>query len=390
MTADSTVTEAEYNQGTLLSAAHILFSFPPGASQAQMDSVKREADRVRRLVTSANFAQMAATHSKDPGSAGTGGLYAAFPRAPDPGAMVKEFEDAVIALKPGEISDPVQTMYGYHILRRSLFEEVRADHARKKAEAGMVQAQQKFMEEVDAGGNVEVKPKAAEIVRKVVADLPAHAKDNSVIATSVAGKFTAADFARIVRSFPERQQVVMEIGQMPDSVVPLMVKQLVRNDLYLRGADSANIALDSTEIAGIRMQLTSALTETWMQLGVDPASLGDSATSAAERSREAASRIDSYVDGLLTQSRQYVPIPEPLESLLRAKFNYTVSDAGLERAIQQAVKVRAKVDSLVAGQSQGMPPSSIQMDGGSPPPPSGTVPPPSTPPGGGGGGGERE
>jgi parvulin-like peptidyl-prolyl isomerase len=60
-----------------------------------------------------NFAQLAKTYSEDPGVKNNGGLYENFER----GQMVKPFEDAAFSIPVGEISDIVETRYGYHILK---------------------------------------------------------------------------------------------------------------------------------------------------------------------------------------------------------------------------------------------------------------------------------
>jgi peptidyl-prolyl cis-trans isomerase D len=81
----------------------------------------------------ANFADLAKKYSEDPGSASKGGEYDGVVR----GQMVPEFEKAAFALKPGEISEPVKTQYGYHIIqlisheepRLKPFEEVKAQLA---------------------------------------------------------------------------------------------------------------------------------------------------------------------------------------------------------------------------------------------------------------------
>jgi parvulin-like peptidyl-prolyl isomerase len=61
----------------------------------------------------ANFADMAKKYSEDPGSKDKGGEYDGVVR----GQMVPEFEKAAFSLKINEISDPVKTTYGYHILQ---------------------------------------------------------------------------------------------------------------------------------------------------------------------------------------------------------------------------------------------------------------------------------
>jgi peptidyl-prolyl cis-trans isomerase D len=77
-------------------------------------AVKAKAeDLVKQLRGGANFAEMVKKYSEDPGSAQKGGEYDGVVR----GQMVPEFERAAFSLKPGEISDPVKTSYGYHILQ---------------------------------------------------------------------------------------------------------------------------------------------------------------------------------------------------------------------------------------------------------------------------------
>ena len=75
----------------------------------------------------AKFEELANEYSEDPGreSNPTGYIYTA-------GAMVEEFEEAAAMLKPGEISEPIQSDYGWHIiLRRDLVEALKADESRK-------------------------------------------------------------------------------------------------------------------------------------------------------------------------------------------------------------------------------------------------------------------
>jgi peptidyl-prolyl cis-trans isomerase D len=77
-------------------------------------AVKAKADGlVKQLRAGANFTDMAKKNSEDPGSAAKGGEYDGVVR----GQMVPEFEKAAFSLKIGEISDPVKTTYGYHILK---------------------------------------------------------------------------------------------------------------------------------------------------------------------------------------------------------------------------------------------------------------------------------
>lgn len=83
-----------------VTASHILVKEEELANEI-LDELKNGGD----------FAELAKEHSID-GSAVSGGTLGTFGK----GAMVKEFEDAAFALQPGEISDIVETQFGYHII----------------------------------------------------------------------------------------------------------------------------------------------------------------------------------------------------------------------------------------------------------------------------------
>ncbi len=84
---------------------------------------KEQADGVEeRLKKGEDFAALAKELSKDTSNSDKGGDLGWFPK----GQMVKPFEDAVWALKPNQISDPVQTQFGWHVIQLIEGPEVRA------------------------------------------------------------------------------------------------------------------------------------------------------------------------------------------------------------------------------------------------------------------------
>lgn len=60
-----------------------------------------------------DFSKLAEENSKDPGSKGNGGMLGYFTK----GQMVEEFSDAAFALKEGDVSDPVKSQYGWHVIK---------------------------------------------------------------------------------------------------------------------------------------------------------------------------------------------------------------------------------------------------------------------------------
>ncbi len=110
-----TENEKRYTAPEERRASHILIKAEKGMSQADRDKAKAKAEALLAEVRKnpPSFVELARKNSEDPGSAEKGGDLDFFGR----GAMVKPFEDAAFALKPGETSGLVQSDFGYHIIR---------------------------------------------------------------------------------------------------------------------------------------------------------------------------------------------------------------------------------------------------------------------------------
>ena len=98
-------------------ARHILISTVDAERQPLSEEKKAEAKKkaeeiLAKAKAGEDFAELAKTYSEDPGSKDNGGEYT-FGR----GEMVAEFEETAFALEPGQISDLVETKFGYHIIK---------------------------------------------------------------------------------------------------------------------------------------------------------------------------------------------------------------------------------------------------------------------------------
>jgi peptidyl-prolyl cis-trans isomerase C len=96
-------------------ASHILLSVAPGATQADKDKIKAKAQDLlkRAQAKDADFVKLAQEASEDPGSKNEGGALGWFSRDD----MVKPFADAAFAAAAGKIVGPVETQFGYHIIK---------------------------------------------------------------------------------------------------------------------------------------------------------------------------------------------------------------------------------------------------------------------------------
>jgi peptidyl-prolyl cis-trans isomerase D len=137
-------------------ASHILIAAAKTAPPAEREKAKAKAEELLAAVRKApdSFADVATKNSQDPGSAAKGGDLDFFAR----GAMTKSFEDAAFSLQKGQISNVVESEFGYHIIRvtdikaprQKSFEEMRPE---LETELKKQQAQRKFAETAEAFSN---------------------------------------------------------------------------------------------------------------------------------------------------------------------------------------------------------------------------------------------
>lgn len=116
---------------TPISAQHILIRY--AGTHACPDSITRTREEALELIErllaklkhpDASFPVAARDYSEDPTTAPHGGYLGTFVR----GKMDRHFEDAAFALQEGEISDVVETPYGFHLIRRISSERIRVSH----------------------------------------------------------------------------------------------------------------------------------------------------------------------------------------------------------------------------------------------------------------------
>lgn len=102
-----------YRTGGGVTVRDIYLAIPPGADDAEIARVRAQAEELRGQATSRRaFAKLAEEHSELPG-AKDGGVLGSFKK----GEMADELDRVVFSLEPGEVSEPVQTAEGFHVLR---------------------------------------------------------------------------------------------------------------------------------------------------------------------------------------------------------------------------------------------------------------------------------
>ena len=364
--------EKAYTDGALLAAAHILLTKQPeGLDPAANAAIRTEAEKLAVSLKGATqdaFAAVAKAKTQDPGSKERGGDYGVFPR----GQMVPEFDAGILSVAPGEVSGVVETQFGYHIIRRHTYAEIAEQFPQQYQQIAAQAAESTYFAALEKAANVQVVASAPKLVKAIAEDVDAYRDDKTVIARARSGNMTAARMSMWMAAFPAQSRMRAQVVQAPDSLIPMFVQNVMRNELLLRSADSAGITLDTTEMRDLRNAYRARVLETMTALGVAPQQLADSAADQGARERLAASRVEEYVSGLVKNQREYVDVAEQIALVLRKKFESRVVPAGVDRVLGEATKIRAVSDSARAA---AQPHSAVPM--GAPAPPSA---PPVVPP----------
>ncbi len=145
-----------------LHARHILIQLPANASPEQVAKAKAKAEAIAAEARKpgVNFAELAKKRGES-SSSNDGGELGYFKR----GVMVPEFERVAFALKEGEVSDPVRTGFGFHVIkveeRRAVpvapFDEVKEQMRDRLMRAQLEKYSDKYVQELRAAAVVDVK-----------------------------------------------------------------------------------------------------------------------------------------------------------------------------------------------------------------------------------------
>ncbi len=336
--------EDRYANGEAFAARHILIQVAPGATPEQVAAARKKAEGIIAEATPQNFASLA-SKSDEPGAAERGGDLGMF----GPGMMVPEFEQCVKDLKVGEISkQPCQTSFGFHIIYRSPFNDVKDQFVPFAQQRNAAIAESTYLVKMEDAAQVKVEASASVKAKAVAKNPLGYVKDNAVLASYKGGKLTAARFGQWLQAYPPQTQIRPQLVAAPDSMVDKFIQQIVRNELVLHLADSAKFTADSSELQVLFLNFRSEVPRVWSGLGVDPATLVDSTNAKASKSSVAAARIDQYFSKLVKNEAPFVEVAYPVAFALQQKYSFSINEAGLDKVMELAKNLRASSDSAGA------------------------------------------
>lgn len=139
---------------TIASVRHILFSLTNedgSAKHTKEEALKLAKDAQQKLKNGEDFAKLAKELTDDPGSKETGGLYA----DAEVGSWVPEFKKAAIEQPIGVVGDPVETTFGYHVIKVESRSVKSFDSVKDSIRGSLEQAQYQQFVEKELPGLIE-------------------------------------------------------------------------------------------------------------------------------------------------------------------------------------------------------------------------------------------
>lgn len=266
---DTTITDDELRTlwterapGVRLQARHILLSFPEDATPAQRDSVRALAQNLRERARGGEpFAELARRHSEDPGSARRGGDLGEFGR----GEMVPAFEEAAFALEPGQISEPVESPFGLHVIKvedrtEPDFESSAEGFADEVRRSRVFEAESTFVSGVMEGAGLSVSDEAATVVRQLAArpglSLTGRAARRSLVEYRD-GRLTARDVLEFLQG--QNFRVRDQVEGATDAQIESLLRDLVRRRLLVDEARRSGLEIPESRRDSLVAQARASL-----------------------------------------------------------------------------------------------------------------------------------
>lgn len=149
--------QTEWSSPAMVKVQHLLITAKAGDAAAEKVALEK-ISKLKERSKKEDLGTLAAQFSEDPGSKAKKGIMEPFTR----GRMVKEFEDVAFSAKPGEISAPVKSPFGYHLIKvlerkeakDPKFEDVKVEVATRVLARDRAEDQMKGLDAAVAGGDL--------------------------------------------------------------------------------------------------------------------------------------------------------------------------------------------------------------------------------------------
>jgi hypothetical protein len=320
--ADASISEAELRRryereapGSEIRTRQILLAVSPEAPQAQVEGARAamEALRTRIVEAGEDFETLARQQSQDRRSAARGGDMGFFGR----GATVPPFEEAAYALEPGEVSEPVRTADGWHIIKLEERRTPTMEQFRQQMEA---QALARYLDDLEVQAAPRIDQRSAQAVRNLARNPAAvRGQESDTLIHYDGGGVTTQHLQQYLGS--QSPEVRSEIANASSERIlvgvlrPLVRQQLLDTEVRRHGLEPAPGEIEA-EAAKLREMLRDAARELGL-LGITVE--GDGRAAAVDQV------VQEVLARMAGNQRQVVGLG-PLSNVLRQQYAFELRD----------------------------------------------------------------
>jgi hypothetical protein len=324
--------DSAYNAGDHRLIDHILIATGVGFSPAENEQRRRRADAIQARLARGGAWEREIANSDDPSTQHAGGRLGLITI----GERVPEFEQVAFELEPGEISEVVQTRFGYHVIRRPALEDTGGDFERFITDVLVERWKADYLADVSQRRKLRVLDEGPEIMRDA-ADRPIRVlalEPGRVIGTYKGGELTDLNFIGWLQALPSWEH--MSIEGAGDEELKEKARLAMQNDILFLEAKSVGTRLNDQQFELIKGQLERRLKTLRSAMRVDSVMAG---AAPENRDRVAKAVLDEYVTRVFTTYRNVQVVPPFLARKLRAESDWKFSYPALNRAIRRMVEL---------------------------------------------------
>lgn len=332
---------------TELRARHILFRVPSDASPQVRDSVLRRARNVMEQARSgADFAQLAAQYTEEPGGGERGGDLGYF----EPGQMVQPFAEAANRLQPGQISDPVETPFGIHIIkledkRLPNYAAVRDQFHDHVVQRRVGEAEEAYLKQLTETRQLTVQEGAVNVARELAKN-PGQALGRRAAQRPLVrytdGALTAAEYQALMQQRPAQQRA--QVAAAADEQLTEWLRLLARDEILITEARRLGLEAPQAEQDSMREEIRTQLRTAAQQAGLLPVRPRDGETASQAVQRQVRDLLTAIING----EQDVIPL-HAISFSLREQFGAELFDRAIPTVVRQVEERRP------AATPQGMP-----------------------------------
>jgi parvulin-like peptidyl-prolyl isomerase len=323
-------------------AQHILLAFPDQATQAQVDSVAEFAAQLKaRAAAGESFEALAGQYSEDAGSAVQGGDIGFFSL----GVMVPSFEEAAFSLAVGEVSDPVLSSLGLHVIKVTdrkapTFEAARNSYRDSIVLRRLLEANSAFLAGVDQEAEIEVAAEAVDVMRELAMNPRTTLSGRAASRTLVSyhgGSYLVSDALLLLNT--RQADLPAQLAVAPNEALHDLLNLLGQAQVLLARAADAGIGLAGEHLDSLNFLARQGLREATDELGIRriPLSAGETADDAIDRT------ILQILRELSAGTRSVIPM-DAITVALRRDLDWDILESAIGATVERIDDLRGSTE----------------------------------------------